>query len=398
VSLSKHPSQQALTAFDRVLADGRNFWQVRCLAAHGLATLALMNSGLRDDVIAHLLAVYEARFCLPRGRPTEPLLPRPNRFDTLPAYFVQKTLPAVLARIKTDAGTASPEILRFLVALLRHNDNTRNTFSDGAFRASLIDALAMALVPTASDARAKPDLIILQDAVAELERQRFLDLIEPSYHNQVTLAVLQAATRLHHAGLAILSPALLWQYWKPSHFVLVRHAAVEALLLLAPVAKLPTPGTLTLPETLAIFFKWLLAAKTSPNLENTIQDTYLDFTMNDSNIKSIDLPPEQPSILDIQKFATSDFFLSVKWQKMEMALGSTGRPFLNRLLLDTLKMTLQVSTRAIETLQQDHVCKALLRLLTMKTLVSGRIAFLEPTLFMARLGLIPAPIPTLAEI
>ena len=368
VSLCKHPSQSSLTAFDRVIADAKIYYQIRCMAVTSLASIAMTSSALKDEAVSHLIAIFETKFCLPRARPNDPLVVRPNQFDNFANYFLQKSIPDVLSRIKTDGGKCPFEIQRFLLQLLRFNDNTTNAFSDTFYVAGLVSGLAESLIPATADPRCKPDTILLKDAIAELERYRFLDLVEPSYQNQVTLSILQATAKLQHAGLLQVDPNLFWQYWKPQNNMFVRQAAVEILLLLSGPGGSSGPSQMSQAEIIAHLFKWLL------------------FIRNDrSSVLSGDASTAEPLC-----------HLGPEFMHTENAHCYYSRPLLIRLMVESLKKTFLLSTKLADVLRTDETCKFLLKLLLKKALCSGKLDLIEPLLLMSRLGLPPAPIPELS--
>lgn len=55
-----------------------------------------------------------------------------------------------MAGLRNAHGLCPPEVLRFLLDLLKYNDNSKNRFSDNYYRAALINALATTVTPVIS--------------------------------------------------------------------------------------------------------------------------------------------------------------------------------------------------------------------------------------------------------
>lgn len=113
------------------LVDVRSFYRVRMLAALGLAR-AFSHSCLDWVGIRYLTLCFRKKFCLPpsAGSPASVLVPRRNDFRAVSEYFVQKSLAHSLALVRDDLGNPIEQAQKFLVSLLRLNDNTANQFSD----------------------------------------------------------------------------------------------------------------------------------------------------------------------------------------------------------------------------------------------------------------------------
>ena len=74
-------------------------------------------------------------------------IPKPNNFSDMTDYFVRRALIHAIARVRDHRGRALPIVQRFLVYLLRYNDNSTNQFVDDYYLASIINALASTLIP-----------------------------------------------------------------------------------------------------------------------------------------------------------------------------------------------------------------------------------------------------------
>jgi transcription initiation factor TFIID subunit 2 len=71
-----------------------------------------------------LLLFYKLRFF-----GSNMTLPAPHDFQDLQEYFVKKAVAASIGSIKGSDGFTPPAVLRFLLDLLKNNDNSINSVS-----------------------------------------------------------------------------------------------------------------------------------------------------------------------------------------------------------------------------------------------------------------------------
>ncbi|KAJ2879907.1 hypothetical protein H4R27_005040 [Coemansia aciculifera] len=242
-ALQRMPSQAASTALMRAVMDSRVFFRVRVAAALALAALA--TERLAWIGLHHLVNIYKARYCMPNGNDIEPLdeprLPRPNDFSSVGEYFTQRAVLAALSNIRDRRGEAPAPARRLLLAALRYNDNSENSFADGHYLAGLAAAAANSVAGSQRFASGAG----CADAIAEVERLRALDLLVPSFHNVVTCAALEALVRvsLVQPDAHVFNTALFAAMADPQAYAPVRQTAVSGLLLhwgprVQPVARL----------------------------------------------------------------------------------------------------------------------------------------------------------------
>jgi len=55
-----------------------------------------------------------------------------------------------MAGLRNSHGICPPEILKFILDLIKYNDNSKNRYSDNYYRASLIEALGATITPVIS--------------------------------------------------------------------------------------------------------------------------------------------------------------------------------------------------------------------------------------------------------
>ena len=131
-----------------------------------------------------------------------------------------QSLLRAISRVRFDNGKTPPVVRQFLIDQLRYNDNTANPvcshflfslftphltpfqYSDAFYICATISALACATVSTVPPERGEftaqsdpmqdvQDGDLLKQALAEVDRYRSMDRLIPSYHNVVTVAVIE---------------------------------------------------------------------------------------------------------------------------------------------------------------------------------------------------------------
>lgn len=256
LAISRLSNEKAVLALDHVLSNTKMYYQVRYLAAHAMVRMIPYSMNLRSNVTHTLLLYYENNYCLPKSSANDYSTAKANDWgNNLSDYFVQKAIPESLSLIRhEETGCAPLEVTRLLLHILKLNDNTFNKYSDYGLVASVISSLVNALSPICKIPQKNQDTImindsshlllptdsglntnILKDAIDELERYRFIDMIEPSYHNSITVSIIQSSGKLAVAGLASVNMDMLLQYSQPGNFIDVRLAAIETLFLLFPM-------------------------------------------------------------------------------------------------------------------------------------------------------------------
>lgn len=254
------PSQKNVDALYAALMDKTVYYGVRMEAAQALAKLStpeLDMSGMH-----HLLDWYHQEYCYEME--SDRTLPKRNQFADLTSYFVQKTVPTALGKIRGEGGIPPAAIRKFLLTLLRYNDNTGNEYEDNYFVSSIITSLANSFIITSPSSQdlSQPrhsesldnderdrnvsvsrsgllsyfgneqDVELFLEAFEEIQRFRGKDRLIGSYHNTVTLSCLQAYLKWMLAGLLkkTLKPFLLQSRY--GNFVEVRQFCIDAILLL----------------------------------------------------------------------------------------------------------------------------------------------------------------------
>ncbi|KAJ2787715.1 hypothetical protein GGI15_000486 [Coemansia interrupta] len=235
-ALAQQPSSAAAaTTLMRTVMDGRVFYRVRVGAALALARFA--QPSVAWIGLHHLAKIYAHRYCVER-RDRRLVLPRPNNFANVGEYFTQKAVLAALANVRNAHGEAPPRARRLLLAVLRYNDNSENVYADGHFLAAAVRALAASVGESARFGRrfgvaVQPPARSARAVLAEIERLRKRDMLEPSFQGVVTAACVDALVRLALAqpSQPLLNTALVFSMAQPPACMHVRETALAGLAL-----------------------------------------------------------------------------------------------------------------------------------------------------------------------
>ncbi|PWY99756.1 hypothetical protein BCV70DRAFT_162250 [Testicularia cyperi] len=255
-ALAQMPSPVTCSMLTRTVLVEKYFYRVRTEAAHALVHCAVPQ--LDNLGLFHLLKLFRSRFC--HEPPEEamqldpleiPCIPRANDFSNVPDYFLQRALIHAISRVRDPQGQTPANIKRFLIDLLRYNDNSTNPFVDDFYLAGIVSALGSAFVPVgeapysgsalhgrdtdvdSEDARSAESAFLLAHAIAEVERVQELDRLVPSYHNVITLAALDFQVVMMLANLKSRDLRLFFGYTRQGNFTPVRIAALDCLLLVS---------------------------------------------------------------------------------------------------------------------------------------------------------------------
>ncbi|SJX62832.1 related to TAF2-component of TFIID complex [Sporisorium reilianum f. sp. reilianum] len=242
-ALAQMPSLVTCSMLTRTVLVNKYFYRVRTEAVHALVHCAIPQ--LDNLGLFHLLKLFRTQFC--HDSPDEaaienpldvPCIPRANDFSDAADYFLQRALIHAISRVRDPDGRTPPQVKRFLINLLRYNDNSTNHFVDDFYLAGAINALASAFIPVESAIASNQDAdavseesFLLSHAIAEVERLQELDRLVPSYHNVITLASLDFQVAMMLANLKPRDLQLFFVYTRQGNFTPVRIAALNCLLL-----------------------------------------------------------------------------------------------------------------------------------------------------------------------
>ncbi|RDX51973.1 hypothetical protein OH76DRAFT_1400878 [Lentinus brumalis] len=243
--LSKTPNPIISSTFTKTVLVTNYFYRIRCEAAAGLVSCA--NQRLDWIGLFHLFKLF-LRYCYEPDDPKADLfshtyVPRPNDFSDIAEYFVRKAILTAISRVRFENGKTPPVIRRFLIDQLRFNDNTQNPYVDAFYICNIISSLGSATVSsrppergefTSNDAgpvQEQEDVDLLNRALAEVDRYRSMDRLIPTYHNVVTVAVIEFHLLLSLASLVTHDPRPFFPLTREGNYVAVRLAAFDYVFL-----------------------------------------------------------------------------------------------------------------------------------------------------------------------
>lgn len=226
-SLRRDPTDAVVEALEKVLNDPKCFYRIRIEAAEALA-------GCVPNPDTHigglkLISFYNKGFALQSSETLVVPVPRPNNFEALQSYFIQKALPGAMSLVRTKNATLMELVGQVLLNMMRFNDNSSNAYSDNYHVAGTIKALSMHL--QARKELGLPVERLGREFVKELDRYAIVEKIQPYYHNTVMVAILEAINDMRRIEVPI-SQAIVKidRLLGEGNFIRVRLAALHLLL------------------------------------------------------------------------------------------------------------------------------------------------------------------------
>ncbi|TFY68605.1 hypothetical protein EVJ58_g911 [Rhodofomes roseus] len=243
--LSKAQNPIISSTLTKTVLVSNYYYRIRSEAAQALVSCAIQR--LEWLGLFHLFKLF-LRYCYEPDNPKPDLfshtyVPRPNDFSDYAEYFVRKSLIRAISRVRFENGKTPPIIRQFLVDQLRYNDNTSNPYSDAFYICTVISALACATISTVPPERGEftatdsqpvqdaQDAELLKQALAEVDRYRSMDRLIPTYHNVVTVAVIEFHLMFSVANLIPHDPRTFFPLTREGNYTQVRMAAFDYLFL-----------------------------------------------------------------------------------------------------------------------------------------------------------------------
>ncbi|KAL6159487.1 Transcription initiation factor TFIID subunit 2 [Exserohilum turcicum] len=219
----------------KTLMDNRYFHGIRTMAAMVLAQSALKRTEWVG--LFHLMKAFRELFCLPNSPMT-----RSNDFSDRSMYLIQCAIPRAIAKIKGEDGRSPLEAKRFLLDLVRYNDNRGNDYSDDHYIATLMRCLAETLTKTNVNSELSheewaQEQDFMNKAIGELTRHQRLDEWIPTYQNVYTTTALDCAFKLVTSRVVPFKPTEFMQYAQLGNADNVRLKAWECLVRLGMFRK-----------------------------------------------------------------------------------------------------------------------------------------------------------------
>ena len=191
------------------------YYRVRIQAAHVLADVWTKMASSWNGPLP-LVAFYKKHFMLLTHGGGGNIV-KSNDFVDLQAYFLQTSLPLAMASVRNAHNVCHSDVVRFLLDIVKFNENSRNKFSDCCLRASLVDALSATLSPCVSSvsvsvvdlhenepaAAVSKSSVLTADTrlvVEQIVLKLNMEKIVPSYRYTVTCSCLRALRHLQRLG------------------------------------------------------------------------------------------------------------------------------------------------------------------------------------------------------
>lgn len=239
--LTNYPTVATRKTLTDIIEDDKCYYRVRCTAALNLTKvandMAITTTSGGWQAPTSMINIYKRLF----GSHSCPHIIKLNNFSptNLQSYFLQKTIPKALAGLRVPPHRiCPPEVLKFLLDLFKYNDNSKNSYSDNYYRASLIEALAETVTPvvvplfnnslqsTTFDQLPSETKLVAE----EITRCLNLEKILPGYKYVVTVACLRAIQQLQRMGHIPSNSCLFRSYTLYNLFFDVRCAAVVEIV------------------------------------------------------------------------------------------------------------------------------------------------------------------------
>lgn len=280
------------TMLIRTLMDQRYFYGVRIAAAQALARLAKPKNNFFG--LDYLVKAIKALFFY-----EDSLIPKRNNFLEIDHYFLQKSIPKILASVRDEKGMAPPSVLTILYNLVKYNDNSDNDFSDSFYACELLEALVAGVVPSNED---EPEFVFereleidfdekalsfIKKTTEELDRVGRLDAWLASYHSIVSVTSLQQRILMARNGLLELPMENLLHMTHPKNPPAIRIEAFKGLFML---------GGLKNAEIMDYYLRTCLLEDSSPRFQDSLVNALIE-AVSDSAIHGI------PSTIDDEEFA-----------------------------------------------------------------------------------------------
>lgn len=210
----------------RTLMDSRYYYGVRIEAAMGIAKFAKEQIGSIGS--KHLLKAFKTQYCFENSN-----IPLPNDFSDFSSYLIKKGIISSLSTVRDSNGNCPLEIRKFLLDLLKFNQNLNNPFTDSYYICHLMTCIVDAtLANPLHDSLGQlndADKKFLDDVVDELSRHQKMTEWLPSNDGSVGVNAIKNKLRLSRRALLKITPEELLSRTKASYPENVRVLAFRGL-------------------------------------------------------------------------------------------------------------------------------------------------------------------------
>jgi transcription initiation factor TFIID subunit 2 len=229
-TLVRFPSPNTRTILASIIDNYDIYYQVRIHATHAIADVANKMIHTWNGPLA-LVSSFKKMFMSHAC----PNIVKYNNFGDLQQYFLQKQMPIAMGSLRNVHNVCPNEIIRFLLDLLRFNENSKNRYSDSYYKAALIDALGSTVTYTAyaantQDIKSANLTHELRLVIEEIVLKLNLEKLVPSHRYVITCACLNAMRNLQILGHVPENINIFKQYTQYHVFEDVRKVAFEIII------------------------------------------------------------------------------------------------------------------------------------------------------------------------
>lgn len=230
-------SKLVSTILVRTLMDRRYYYGIRVEAAMALPRCA--TADLEWCGQFHLMKAFQEFFCFPDTSSKKESIPRSNDFGDFTAYYVQKAIPLAMSEIRNLSGECPSTAQRWLLDILRYNDNSNNPYEDHFYVATLMTALAKTLISAPKphndfdftmEFEDVDALKTKEEAMKELERQQRMDQWKPSFRNIISQHALDIRKMFIEYGVNQPDLSIFLPYARDGTLDTLRVKAIECLV------------------------------------------------------------------------------------------------------------------------------------------------------------------------
>ena len=228
--LLKFPTTQTRAALIAVTENPECFYKVRINSSYALAEVSNKMAHSYSGPLP-LISTFKKFF----SSTSNPNLVTNNNFSDIQNYFLEKNLPIAMGNLRTTHNTCPNEVLRFLLDLSKFNENSKNSYSDAYYRASLVDALTNTISPSIAaltndgpkSANLSPEM---HSVIEEIVLRLNLEKLVPTYRYVVTASCLKAIRKLQRLGHCPEDAEIFKSYCTENIFDDLRAVAFEILV------------------------------------------------------------------------------------------------------------------------------------------------------------------------
>lgn len=189
-SLVRFPNTQTRSTLISAIENTESYFRVRVQSCYALAEVANKMSHNWNGPLP-LIPTFKKFYT---SQSSGSLVVN-NNFSDLQLYFLEKAIPVAMGNLRTSHNMCPAEVVRFILDLIKFNENSKNPFSDAYFRAALIDGLANTITPSIASlqnsetsANLSPEMYLTCE---EICLRLNLEKIIPSYHFVITTSCLR---------------------------------------------------------------------------------------------------------------------------------------------------------------------------------------------------------------